>query len=224
MPASAVEQLVSALPQVEFMQLCGQTEGGPGGIYSTAAQVQERPDASGRQALMLTEVRIVDADGNDVEPGGTGEMLLRGETIMKGYWNKPEATAATLVDGWLHTADLTRLDDDGYMTLVDRMKDLIITGGHNVYSVEVENALAAHPDIADCAVVARPHPDYGESIVAVVTPVDGATITLEQIQDFCRERISDYKIPHDPIVRPIPRNPSGKIMKHVIRTEMAAEG
>ena len=224
MPASAVEQLVTTLPQVEFMQLCGQTEGGPGGIYSTAAQVQERPDASGRQALMLTEVRIVDASGNDVEPGGTGEMLLRGETIMKGYWNKPEATAATLVDGWLHTGDLTRLDADGYMTLVDRMKDLIITGGHNVYSVEVENALAAHPDIADCAVVARPHPDYGESIVAVVTPFDGATITLEEIQGFCRERISDYKIPHDLIIRPIPRNPSGKIMKHVIRTEMAGEG
>jgi fatty-acyl-CoA synthase len=91
MPASAVEQLVSTLPHVEFMQLCGQTEAGPGGIYSTAAQVEERPDASGRQAIMLTEVRIVDADGNDVKPGETGEMLLRGETIMKNYWNKPEA-------------------------------------------------------------------------------------------------------------------------------------
>ena len=99
MPASAVEQLVAALPHVEFMQLCGQTEAGPGGIYSTAAQVEARPDASGRQPIMLTEVRIVDADGNDIKPGETGEMLLRGETIMKNYWNKPEETAATIVDG-----------------------------------------------------------------------------------------------------------------------------
>ena len=110
------------------------------------------------------------------------------------------------------------------MTLTDRIKDMIIAGGHNVYSIEVENALAAHPAATDCAIVARPHPTYGESIVAVVTPVDGATITLEEIQEFCRERISDYKIPHDLIIRPIPRNPSGKIMKHVIRTEMAGEG
>ena len=127
MPASAVEQLVATLPHVEFMQLCGQTEAGPGGIYSTAAQVEARPDASGRQPIMLTEVRIVDADGNDIKPGETGEMLLRGETIMKNYWNKPEETAATIVDGWLHTGDLARLDPDGYMTLTDRIKDMIIT-------------------------------------------------------------------------------------------------
>lgn len=220
MPASAVEALVSTLPHVDFMQLCGQTEGGPGGIYSDAAQVRARPDASGRQALPFTECRVVDTSGNDVEPGGTGELLLRGETIMKGYWNRPEATAETIVDGWLHTGDLARLDADGYMTLVDRIKDMIITGGHNVYSVEVENALAAHPDIADCAIVAKPHAEYGESIVAVVTPVEGATITLDEIKEFCRARVSHYKVPHDLIIRSIPRNPSGKIMKHVIRAEM----
>jgi fatty-acyl-CoA synthase len=220
MPASAVEQLVTTLPQVEFLQLCGQTEGGPGGIYSDAAQVKARPDASGRQALPFTECRVVDTNGNDVAPGETGELLLRGETVMKGYWNKPEATAETIVNGWLHTGDVARLDADGYMTLVDRLKDMIITGGHNVYSVEVENALAAHPDIADCAIVSKPHPEYGESIVAVVTPVEGASVTLDQIKEFCRERLSHYKVPHELLIRPIPRNPSGKIMKHVIRAEM----
>ncbi len=220
MPASAVEQLVTTLPQVEFLQLCGQTEGGPGGIYSNAQQVKDRPDASGRQPLPFTECRVVDSAGNDVAPGDTGELLLRGETIMKGYWNKPEATAETIVDGWLHTGDVARLDADGYMTLVDRLKDMIITGGHNVYSVEVENALAAHPDIADCAIVSKPHPEYGESIVAVVTPVEGATVTLDQIKEFCRERLSHYKVPHELLLRSIPRNPSGKIMKHVIRAEM----
>ena len=114
--------------------------------------------------------RIADADGNNIKPGDTGEMLLRGETIMKNYRNNPEETAVTIVDGWLHTGDLARLDPDGYMTLTDRIKD---------------------------------------------------TITLPQVQEFCRERLSHYKVPHDLIVRPIPRNPSGKIMEPVIRSEMA---
>lgn len=217
MPASAVEQLVEAIPHVALMQLCGQTEAGPGGIYSSYEQVKIRPDSSGRQTFPLTEARIVDQEGHDIEPGGVGELVLRGETIMKGYWNKPAETAETLRDGWLHTGDLAKLDDQGYLTLVDRLKDLIITGGRNVYSVEVENALAAHPDIIDCAVVSRPHPDFGESIVAVVTPSEGATVTLDDVKTFCAERISGYKIPHDLVVGAVPRNPSGKILKHQLR-------
>jgi fatty-acyl-CoA synthase len=223
MPAAAVQQLVGALPHVEFMQLCGQTEGGPGGIYSTAAQVAERPDASGRQALPFTEVRIVDLEGRDVAPGEVGEMILRGESVMKEYWRQPEATADTLRDGWLHTGDLTRVDPDGYLTVVDRLKDLIITGGRNVYSVEVEGALAAHPDVADCAVVARPHPDYGESIVAVVTPREGAQLTLEDVRAFLDGRIAEYKMPHDLVVGTVPRNPSGKILKHRLRDAVLGE-
>jgi fatty-acyl-CoA synthase len=217
MPPSAVEQLVTTWPRVNFMQLCGLTEAGPGGIYADVEQVKARPDASGRQALLFTEVRVVDSAGNDVEPGGVGELLLRGETIMKGYWNKPDATAAAIRDGWLHTGDLARRDADGYLTLVDRLKDLIITAGRNVYSVEVESALAAHPDIADVAVVGRPHPDYGESIVAVITPRDGATVTLEDVKAFCADKIARYKIPHDLVVGAIPRTPSGKILKHQLR-------
>jgi fatty-acyl-CoA synthase/feruloyl-CoA synthase len=107
------------------------------------------------------------------------------------------------------------------MTIVDRLKDMIITGGRNVYSVEVEGALAAHPDVLDCAVVARPHPDYGESIVAVVTPREGATPTLEELRAFCSGRIADFKLPHDLVLGPVPRNPSGKILKHQIRALVA---
>ena len=217
MPPSAVEQLFTTWPQVDFMQLCGQTEGGPGGIYCDAGQVRARPDASGRQAIPFTEARVVDADGNDVGPGETGELILRGETVMKGYWGKPGETAETIRDGWLHTGDLARLDAEGYLTLVDRLKDLIITAGRNVYSIEVENALAAHPDIADVAVVGRPHPDYGESIVAVLTPREGATVTLEDVRAFCADKIAGYKIPHDVVTGPIPRNASGKILKHQLR-------
>jgi acyl-CoA synthetase (AMP-forming)/AMP-acid ligase II len=217
MPASAVEQLVTTWPQVNFMQLCGLTEAGPGGIYADVEQVKARPDASGRQALLFTEARVADPVGGDVEPGGVGELLLRGATIMKGYWNKPAETAEAIRDGWLHTGDLARRDADGYLTLVDRLKDLIITAGRNVYSVEVESVLAAHPDIADVAVVGRPHPDYGESIVAVVTPREGATVTLEDVKAFCADKIARYKIPHDLVVGAIPRTPSGKILKHQLR-------
>jgi fatty-acyl-CoA synthase len=217
MPASAVEQLVTTWPRVNFMQLCGLTEGGPGGVYGDVEQVKARPDASGRQALLFTEARVVDSSGGDVEPGGVGELVLRGETIMKGYWNKPAESAEAIRDGWLHTGDLARSDADGYLTLVDRLKDLIITAGRNVYSVEVESVLAAHPDIADVAVVGRPHPDYGESIIAVITPREGATVTLEDVKAFCADKIARYKIPHDLAVGTIPRTPSGKILKHQLR-------
>ncbi len=223
MPATAVEQLVTALPQVSFIQLCGQTEAGPGGVYCDVEQVKARPDASGRQALPFTEARVTDPGGYDVGPGGVGELLLRGESLMKGYWNKPAETAEALRDGWLHTGDLARVDADGYLTLVDRLKDMIITGGRNVYSVEVEGALAAHPDVADVAVVGRPHPDYGESIVAVINPRDGASITLDEVKAFLRDRLSGYKIPHDVIMGAIPRNPSGKILKHKLRAAVGQQ-
>jgi acyl-CoA synthetase (AMP-forming)/AMP-acid ligase II len=220
MPASAVEAALAALPHVELIQACGQTEGGPGGIYVTAEEVRARPDASGRRALFNTEARIVDADGKDVGPGGVGELILRGETIMKGYWRKPEATGDTIRDGWLHTGDVAKIDTDGYITLVDRMKDMIISGGRNIYSVEVENALAAHPAVAEIAIVSRKHPDYGETVVAIVNPRSGQTISLEALRKFGAERLSSYKLPRELVLREIPRNPSGKILKHILRADL----
>jgi len=222
MAADAVRALTAALPGVDLYQLCGQTEAGPGGIYSGPEDVRARPDASGRYAIPNTEARVVTAEGADVAPGGVGELVLRGETIMKRYWNRPEATAETIRDGWLHTGDLAVVDADGYMTLVDRLKDLIITGGRNVYSVEVENALAGHPGLLDVAVIGVPHPDYGESILAVVVPADGAEApTVEALREWARGRIADYKAPHAVVAHPIPRNPSGKIQKHLLRRELA---
>jgi acyl-CoA synthetase (AMP-forming)/AMP-acid ligase II len=222
MPAHAVSQMVATWPGVAFMQLCGQTEAGPSGVYSTHEQVIERPDASGRQGVVFTEARVVDDRFEDVAPGGTGELLLRGETVMKGYWRNPEATAAAFHDGWLRTGDVARLDADGYLTLVDRLKDMIITGGRNVYSIEVENAVAAHPFVQDVAVVSRPHDDFGESIVAVVTLVEGGSLSLEELKEHCRSLIADYKVPHDLVMAPIPRNASGKILKHHLRDSVVA--
>lgn len=124
-------------------------------------------------------MRLINADGQEPGAGETGEILLKAESVMKRYWNKPDATAHTLRDGWLHTGDVAVRDADGYITIVDRLKDMIITGGMNVYSVEVENALAGHPDVQDVAVIGRPHPTYGETVVAIVTPVEGREVTLE---------------------------------------------
>jgi fatty-acyl-CoA synthase len=221
MPASAVEAALVALPGLELIQACGQTEGGPGGIYSNAAEVRARPDASGRRAMPNSEARVIAPDGADVEPGGAGELILRGETVMKGYWGKPEATAEAIRDGWLHTGDIATIDAGGYITLVDRIKDMIISGGRNVYSVEVENALAAHPAVAEIAIISRPHPDYGESVVAVVDPRPGHTVTLEELREFGADLISKYKLPRELILRNIPRSPSGKVLKHVLRADIA---
>jgi acyl-CoA synthetase (AMP-forming)/AMP-acid ligase II len=220
MPASAVQAAIAALPHVELIQACGQTEGGPGGIYCSAREVRARPDASGRSALFNTQARVVDPGGGDVPPGGTGELILRGETVMKGYWRNPGATAEALRGGWLHTGDLATIDEDGYITLVDRMKDMIISGGRNIYSVEVENALAAHPAIAEIAIVSRKHEVYGETVVAIVSPLPGQAITLEELRDFGADRLSGYKLPRELIVRSIPRTPSGKALKHVLRAEL----
>jgi acyl-CoA synthetase (AMP-forming)/AMP-acid ligase II len=216
MPPATIEQLAAAVPAVRLFNLCGPTEAGPGGIFLPPEQMLTKLGANGR-ALVNTEARVVDAAGVDVSAGATGEVVLRGETIMKEYWHNPEATAEALHDGWLHTGDVGRIDEDGYITLVDRMKDMIITGGMNVYTVEVENALAAHPDIVDAAVVGKPHPLYGESIVAVVTFRPGCEHSLEEIRAHVKTLIADYKAPHELVVGDVPRNPSGKIVKHLLR-------
>lgn len=219
MPSSVVTKLISALPAVALFQLCGQTEGGPGGIYSGPDDVHARPDASGRHAIPNTECRVVDAAGSDVAFGEVGELMLKSETVMKRYWNKPEETAKTIQNGWLHTGDLALLEEGGWMTLVDRLKDMIITGGRNVYSVEVENALMGHPDIVDVAVLGITHEEFGESILAVITARE-ATPTLESVREWSRTQIADYKAPHEIAFHPIPRNPSGKIQKHVLKEQL----
>jgi fatty-acyl-CoA synthase/feruloyl-CoA synthase len=221
MPAEGIEQLLGRFPGVTFFQQCGQTEAGPTGIYSTYEQVRSRPDSSGHLAQPFVEARLVDSAGADVAPGGIGELLLRGEPVMKGYWRRPEASADALRGGWLHTGDVLELYEDGAMRLVDRLKDVIITGGRNVYSAEVEQALAGHPHIADCAVVGVPHPDWGETVAVVVTPVPGFEVTLESVREHCRSRIADYKLPRVLHLATVPRTPSGKIQKHLIKQTLS---
>ncbi|WP_020501755.1 class I adenylate-forming enzyme family protein [Sciscionella marina] len=223
MPASAVRRLLSVLPRVKLIQQAGQTEAGPAGIYATADQVHARPDATGVQAFPYFEARIVDEHDQDIGPGAVGELILRGESVMKGYWGLPEASATALRGGWLRTGDLVRVDVDGYLTIVDRLKDVIITGGRNVYSVEVENAIAAHPDVLDCAVLGQPHREYGETVVAVVAVRGDAGLTLDRIRSHCAELIADYKLPRELILAEIPRNAAGKVVKHELRALLGTE-
>jgi len=218
MPPATVLEWARRLPGLTLYNLAGLTEMGPGGVYLGGSELLAHPGAAGRP-ILNTEARIVTEDGRDTAPGEVGELILRGETLMKGYWNNPDATADAIRDGWLYTGDLAARDQDGLITLVDRKKDLIITGGMNVYSVEVEHAVLSHPAVLDCAVIGLPHPDYGETVTAVVTLVPGETLTLEELREHCRPLIADYKIPRRLFLGPIPRNASGKILKFRLRQQ-----
>ncbi|GAA4491690.1 long-chain fatty acid--CoA ligase [Rhodococcus olei] len=217
MPESTIRKLIDTFPTVEFFQQCGQTEAGPTGLYSTMEQVRAQPFSSGHQAQPFVEARLVDRSGADAGTGEIGELHLRGEPVMKGYWGRPEETNETLHNGWLGTGDLLELAPDGSMRLVDRAKDVIISGGRNIYSAEVEQVLREHPDVADCAVIGRDEPDWGEMVVAVVTPIDGRPLTLDSIRQHCSAFIADYKLPRDLVIGAIPRNAAGKIQKHLLR-------
>ena len=150
---------------------------------------------------------------------GVGELLVRGPNVVAGYWNKPDATAATFVDGWLHTGDLARIDDDGLVRVVDRAKDMINRGGENVYCVEVENALAGAPGVAEAAVVGVPDDVMGEKVGAVIVPLPGQPIEVAAVLAYLAERLADFKVPQYVALRaePLPRNPGGKILKRHLR-------
>lgn len=183
------------------------------------------PGSVGR-AVPTVELRIVDtATGADVPLGETGEVWLKGPTVMlRGYWNRPDATAEVLTDGWFHTGDIGRLDDEGFLYLVDRAKDMIIRGGENVYCVEVEHALFEHPDVLDAAVVGVPHRELGEEVKAVVQLRPGSTATPDDIRAFAAKHLADFKVPAYVELRdePLPRNPAGKVLKAQLRGDATA--
>ncbi|MEI2700174.1 MAG: AMP-binding protein [Microthrixaceae bacterium] len=179
-----------------------------------------KPDSVG-QPVPTVDVAIAAPDGSHLGSGETGEVLLRGPIIMAGYWNKPEATASTIIDGWLHTGDVGHLDDEGYLYITDRAKDMLIRGGENVYCVEIENRLVEHPDIADAAVIGVPHDSLGEEVKAVIEVVDGSDPSDAEIRQWVAQTLASYKVPTQ-IQRwdtKLPRNASGKLLKNVLRGE-----
>lgn len=166
------------------------------------------------------EVELRDTENRPVEAGVVGEVFVKGPVVMKGYWNRPEATAETLMDGWMRTGDLGMLDEDGYLSIVDRLKDLIIRGGYNVYPREVEEALYEHPDVVEVAVVGVPDEHLGEEIVAVVTAREGALLTASELREFSSEKLSAYKVPRlYRFVDELPKGSTGKILKRALNSE-----
>ena len=209
-----------------FSQGYGQTESGPQicSLSRKAHQVldksleEQKPLRSCGQPSLGVHVRIIDETGNDVNPGKVGEVIAQSDSLMLEYWQKPEETREVLVDGWLHTGDLGYYDEKGFIYLVDRKKDMIVTGGENVYSREVEEVLYTHPAIFEAAVIGIPDPFWVESVHALVVLRDDAAATEKSIIQFCREHLSSYKAPKSiEFAKSLPKSPQGKILKRVLR-------
>ncbi|MEV1291485.1 long-chain-fatty-acid--CoA ligase [Pseudonocardia sp. NPDC049635] len=219
-PASTtlLRTMIDAFPQAEVCTAFGQTECSP---VTTNLRGEDsiRKIGSIGTPMVGVEVRIVDEDMNDVPRGEVGEIVYRSPMVMAGYWNKPEETAEAFRGGWFHSGDLVRADEDGYLYVVDRKKDMIISGGENIYCAEVENVLAGHPKIADVALIGVPDPTWGETPLAVVVPRDPADPpTVAEVETYSRQRLAAYKRPrHLRLVDALPRNPSGKVLKTVLR-------
>jgi fatty-acyl-CoA synthase/long-chain acyl-CoA synthetase len=226
-PASTtlLRRMIDAFPQAEVVTAFGQTECSPVTCMLRGEDSIRKIGSIGTPILNV-EVRVVDEEMNDVAPGDVGEIVYRGPLVMSGYWGKPVETAEAFAGGWFHSGDLVRQDSDGYLYVVDRKKDMIISGGENIYCAEVENALAAHPGVAEVALIGVPDPTWGESPLAVIAPRDpAAPPTAAEIDAFCREHLASYKRPRDVvIVDALPRNPSGKVLKTHLRSEFGAVG
>lgn len=207
-----------------LIQGYGLTESSGGIAYLNEVDHQKALDGrlellrSTGRAVVLAEIRIVDRDDNEVPRGTVGELVVRGPNVMKGYWKNPQATAEVMRGGWLHSGDAASMDSDGYVYLRDRIKDMIVSGGTNIYPVEVENALLEHPDLADVAVIGVPDIKWGEAVMAVCVCRDGREPKPDELIAFCRDRLGGYKIPRRyQFVRELPRNASGKVLKRVLR-------
>ncbi|GBG38197.1 long-chain-fatty-acid--CoA ligase [Mycobacterium montefiorense] len=222
MPVPLLQRALAAWPRMNFVQVYGQTElcGAIAALDAEDHRNSSRPELlmSAGKAAQGNEIRIVDPDsGERVRNGESGEVWVRSDQRMIGYLNRPEATADTITaDDWLRTGDIGRLDDDGYLFIEDRLKDMVITGGENVYGPEVESVLQEHPGISDAAIIGVPDDQWGESVKAIV--VTGAQLEPAEIIEFCRKHLAGYKCPRTvDFVNELPRNASGKILKNQLR-------
>jgi long-chain acyl-CoA synthetase len=222
-PAELVRRIMTALPNSRPATAWGMTETSAPFTPLSGEDYVSHPECCG-VALPVCEIRIVDTDGRDVPAGETGELWVRGPNVVRGYWRQPEATRQTFSGGWLRTGDIGKLDEEGFCTIVDRAKDMLIRGGENIYCIEVENALYEHPAVIDAAVVAIPHRTLGEEPGAVVTLKPGARTSEVELRAFVAERIAAFKVPVKVITREemLPRNANGKIIKRELRDLFAA--
>lgn len=219
---SVLNTSIELMPDCAFHHAYGLTE--CNGTVTTMQWEDHRPGTERMKScgrpLPWVEMKIVDpATGDEVPAGTVGEVWTRSPSVMKGYYNLPDATAAAITDGWLHTGDAGHVDDEGFLYLTDRVKDMIISGGENIYPAEVENVLFAHPDIREAAVVGVPDDRWGEAVLAVVVTAAGTALSSQDVIDHCREHLGRYKCPSQVVIRqePLPLNPTGKVLRRELR-------
>ncbi|MFE7413202.1 class I adenylate-forming enzyme family protein [Streptomyces laurentii] len=221
--AETVRALEAVYGEDRFCQVYGMSEMGPVGSVLHPHEQLAKAGSIGAGGMPGVDIRVVADDGRDAGAGEIGELWLRSGTRMLGYLDDPEATERAFEGDWYKSGDLARVDEDGYLFIVGRSKDVVITGGENVYAPEVEEAILQHPAIRDAAVVGRPHRDWGETVVAVVEAE--SAVTVEELRDFLAGRLAKYKIPRDLVtVAALPRTPSGKVQKHVLRERVLTAG
>jgi fatty-acyl-CoA synthase len=215
MPVPILQKLRAALPDVGFYNCFGQSEIAPLATVLRPEEHDARPDSVGR-AVLFVETRVVDTEMADVEPGGTGEVVYRSPQLCSGYWDDPDSTAEAFAGGWFHSGDLVRIDEEGYLFVVDRIKDVVNTGGVLVASREVEDALYRHPAVAEVAVVGVPHERWIEALTAVV--VTRHDVSTEELLAHARDVLAPHKVPKAVhLVDELPKNPSGKVLKRELR-------
>jgi fatty-acyl-CoA synthase len=226
-PASdtVLRAMAETFPDALNVAVFGQTEMSPITCVLNGADAIRKLGSVGK-VIPTIAARVVDDDMNDVPPGEIGEIVYRGPTLMQGYWNKPEATAEAFAGDWFHSGDLVRVDDEGFVYVVDRKKDMIISGGENIYCAEVENVLFEHPMIREAAVIGRADDRWGEVPVAIVAldavAAAAESLTLTDLEPFLNERLARYKHPKDLVlVDELPRNASGKVIKPLLRKTYA---
>ncbi len=204
---------------ITFAQGYGLTETAPLALVMATDETERKVGAAGNKVLPLSDVRLVDASNNEVAVGEPGEICVRGPQVMAGYWRNEEATKAVIDDGsWFHTGDIGRVDEDGYVYVVDRVKDMVITGGENVYPAEVESVLYSHPSVAEVAVLGTPDEKWGEAVTAIVALAPEMDLTLDELREFARDQLAGYKLPlRLEFIDALPRNPSGKVLKFELR-------
>ncbi|BBO90722.1 class I adenylate-forming enzyme family protein [Desulfosarcina ovata] len=215
-PFDIMKKLVETLP-CGVSNIYGITEGGGGGLFNLYPEdVLRKPGSIGKPTFGV-EAKIVDFEGGKLPAGEVGELLFTTDRMMKEYHGNPEMTADTIKAGWLCTGDLLKTDDEGYYYIVDRMKDMITSGGENIYPVEIEDALMDHPDIEDVACIGYPDDRLVEIVMAVVQLKAGASMTESELIEFAKSKMATYKVPRKVIFDPVPRSATGKVMKPLIR-------
>ena len=217
MSISSKKAILKSLPGMKLDDSFGQTEMSTVTTILKPEDILSKTGSVGRP-IMLLETRVVDSDGNDVPTGQVGEIIYRGPGVFQGYYKDPDGTREAIVDGWFHSGDLVRMDEEGFVYIVGRKKDMIISGGENVYPAEVEEVLCSHEKILEAAVIGIPSEKWGESVHAVVCPKPGETITPEEIIDYCAANMAGYKKPKSvAIIESLPRNAAGKVLKTTLR-------